>query len=61
MTVSPTARYGAIAFHESTSLANNIFAYNVLTNASAVHGAPVYMNLADTAILRTLPLGATSR
>lgn len=46
------ARYGALTFADSTG--PTAFVYNLLVNASALHGAGVYMNLASNAILRTL-------
>ena len=46
------SRYGALTFADSTDATH--FTYNLLLNASALHGAGVYMNLASNAILRTL-------
>jgi ATP-binding cassette subfamily A (ABC1) protein 3 len=46
------SRYGALTFADSTNATH--FTYNLLLNASALHGAGVYMNLASNAILRTL-------
>jgi ATP-binding cassette, subfamily A (ABC1), member 3 len=50
--VGGASRYGALTFAEGTGPTD--FVYNLLVNASALHGAGVYMNLASNAILRTL-------
>ena len=48
----PASRYGALTFADTTDATH--FTYNLLLNASALHGAGVYMNLVSNAILRTL-------
>ena len=53
--LQPTSsRYGAVTFSDTTSLADSIFAYNLLVNATALHAAPTFVNLVNTAILREL-------
>ncbi|GMI20925.1 hypothetical protein TeGR_g12 [Tetraparma gracilis] len=45
------SRYGAVTFaDEGTD--DNSFAYNLMLNASAIHGAGIYMNLVNSAALR---------
>jgi len=51
-TTGPASRYGALTFANSTDPTH--YTYNILLNASALHGAGVYMNLASNAILRNL-------
>jgi ATP-binding cassette subfamily A (ABC1) protein 3 len=55
-------RYGAVTFDDSTdaTAVPPLYAYNVMVNASAVHGAPAFMNLVNTAIMRTLTTGTGS-
>ncbi len=51
-TAGAASRYGALTFANSTAATS--FTYNLLLNASALHGAGIFMNLASNAILRTL-------
>jgi|EP01049_Picozoa_sp_SAG25_P001461 ATP-binding cassette subfamily A (ABC1) protein 3 len=51
-------RYGAVTFHANTDEFS--YAYNVMVNATAVHAAPTYINLVNSAILRTIAGAETS-
>jgi len=54
-----SSRYGAVTFatldHQADPL--DPFAYNILVNASAVHAAPIYMNLVHEAALKVITNG----
>lgn len=56
-----SSRYGAVTFDGSTVAAPggaaNVLAYNVLVNATAVHAAPMFANLVNSAMLRVLDDG----
>ena len=56
-----SSRYGAVTFDETTVAVpggvDNVFAYNLLVNATAVHAAPTFANLVNSAILRVLDDG----
>ena len=47
------SRYGAITFSDETDGATK-FVYNIMLNASAIHGAGLYMNIINSASLATL-------
>jgi len=46
------SRYGAVTFADTTDDSN--FAYNLMLNASAIHGAGIYMNLVNSAVMRSV-------
>lgn len=58
----PSSRYGAVVLDESSQLPqpggvgddSASLVYGVLVNASAVHAAPIFMNLVNTAALQSI-------
>jgi len=47
------SRYGAVTFSDETD-GDSKFVYNIMLNASAIHGAGIYMNIVNSASLATL-------